>query len=269
MEWVDNSWTANFKAEVVRDNELVRKQLAWYTNILNEGITDRIVKRVSNDPMLLEACMSRIDSTDTGYKSQVLEAVLTCLTVELPEVKTNGVELNKDQLDAARAIITDVVNDQFPDSLVDQIEEMDSVKLEGLRAAAITNLMRDYTKRSTMWGEMMDTLEDPEALLAIANVEGTRMVAIIKAAEALGKLIIKQDKESAAGLQEAQDAPLPGEEEEPSLEEETSETPVVDAAAADDLAAPAVEDDATVTDPVVDGETTPPAEDDEFAIPDV
>lgn len=203
QQWVDDSWNANFKAEVVRDNELVRKQLAWYTNILNEGTTDRVIKRILNDRVLTEACLDLMSGKDEATKKTTLEAILINLKVELPEVKTNGVDMNKDQLDTARAIITDVVNDQFPDELVNQIEEMDTVKLEAMRSAVRTWLLRRFTKRSTMFGEMTEILEDPKQLEEIAKIEGERMADIIRVTAMYTKAVVTQDKKTAKDLSDS------------------------------------------------------------------
>lgn len=273
MEWVDQSYTVNFKAEVVRDNELVRKQLSWYTNLLNEGVTDRVVKRILNDPILTSACLDRIkgDSTADGLNKRkaVLEAIMINLKVELPAIKVNGVDLNKDQLDVARGIVEAVVLDSLPDSLVEQAEGLDAFRLEALRAAAVAHLMRVYTKKSTMFGEMADMLSDPAKMLEIAEVESDRLVSIIKAAEKFALPVIKQTMETTTKIEEAKTPP-----EEEVAEDTTTDTggeeATTDAPAADDVATPPADGETgeppTEDAPAEDTEAIP---EDEGAIPDL
>lgn len=221
-QWVSDSYTPNFKAEIVRDNELIRRQVQRSVDTLTEGLTERVIKTVLNDPILTDSCLNKLKG-ESDERQRKLERILMHFNVSLPQPPELGVDLNnealQDYLDTLDLILEAIINE----GIIDGVEEMDYGKIESLRANMRAYFAVQFVSRNTMYRDIVDTLRDEDQLMDIVKGEGEQAKSIIGAAGEMAKFILRQDKKTKSKLDKVRESGT--EEVTPATTETTVETP--------------------------------------------
>jgi len=227
-QWVSDSYTANFRAEIVRDNKLVRRQIMGYTDKLCEGLTDRVIKRTLNDPVLVENCLTLLTGKGENAESQAmlkLERIMMHFSVTLPQLPDSGMELNKEITENHSRMLDIFIDSIIGDGVIDGVEEMDSRKIESLRANLKAHFMIEFIKENTMFREIADSLSDEDKLKEIVKIEGNRQKFTIMAAAEMAKYSLRADKKGKRKLDKVRDDDGAEEEEpQPTTTSEPEET---------------------------------------------
>lgn len=223
-QWVSDSYTPTFKAELVQENELVRRQIIGYVEILEAGLTDRVIKRIVNDPVLMNQVLSAFDDKAKGEKDgegradirvRKLERLLSCLHVSFPRPEVLGKEINKAQLQDVLDVIDMIMDLRFPDVVGSNLEDFDSKYIDGLRASVKSDIALKFVREKTIFRSMLtdinDLLSDDGQGKFVERADGD-MGNILKVASALAKQYIRADRRAKGVTDKAQgagDAPAP------------------------------------------------------------
>lgn len=204
-QWVNDSYTPNFRAEIVRDNELVRRQVQGYTDTFCEGLTDRVIKHTLNDPVLIENCLvflkgKKKKDGEVDESMLKLERIMTHLTVGLPQLPELGMDLNVEITENHLNMLDIVIENIIGDGVIDGVEEMDSRKIESLRANLKAHFTIEFVKRNTMFRDIAEALSDEDRLKEIVASEGDRNKTTILAAAEMARHSLRADKRARARL---------------------------------------------------------------------
>lgn len=174
-DMIDDSYKPEFSAQVSRNSDITARQMSGYVMAYNEGISERVVKRVLNDDLLIKQCLDVIKEKDATKAEVILREVLIHLQVTLPEDNMNALESKLDDVKSIMDGIDDILEAILGDWITDGYDasgaEFTSDMLENARDILKGGIIREYVKRNSSLNGLLTEIASGETLNEIIKNE--------------------------------------------------------------------------------------------------
>ena len=173
---IDQSYSARFSSEVVRDNDLTARQVAAYILKTSDKISDHCVKYTINDPILMGECLSVIKGDD---KEGTLSEILANLVVTTPTTESSGIAENVENIQEIINAVNEIVDNLYPRSYIATMGGTSEAEMADFQETLKASLLEDYMRTNTSFKNMIDDVIDLDKLGTLFENQPERHVGLM------------------------------------------------------------------------------------------